>query len=252
MKTLEGSKRDSAENSNPTTQLVYRAGIIGCGRIGTGSGFDRNDDTHLNAYLDCGRTQLVGLCDVSPRYPFSNFLIRLTVSGDAVLVCEDYTETAAWGLDMVSVCTPVETHCNIVCDVAPYVKAIYCEKPMATTLEECDRMIDVCAEHDTILQINHQRRFVKPLFRFSRDLIDTGTHCFDWLAQHDIDADIEYVDTQEHIFELVVTRERMILAGVEWLVGILDGDHYEKSDGWDGYMALKHALEFKDGLRNNS
>jgi predicted dehydrogenase len=40
-------------------------------------------------------------------------------------------------------------------------KAILCEKPMATSLADCDRMIDACAKSGTRLAINHQMRFME-------------------------------------------------------------------------------------------
>jgi len=211
----------------------YRAGIIGCGFIGA-----KAPDSHAQAYIDCDRTALVALCEKKDIF---NSEYRHYMD----MVKREH-------LDIVSVCTPVETHCKIVCDIAPYVKAIYCEKPMAVDLTECDKMIHACAKNDTILQINHQRRFVKPLFRFSRDMIDTGTHVFDWLNQHHIDVDIEYVHKQEHIFELVITRERMILAGVNYLVDCLDTGLDTISSGFEGKAALRLALEFKENYERDN
>jgi len=190
-------------------------------------------DSHEKAYIDCEHTEVVATCDLQSSWIYPHYY--------------DHIEMMEQDLDIVSVCTPVETHCQIVKDIAPYCSAIYLEKPMASTLEECREMIAVCEDEETILQVNHQRRFVKPLFRFARDMIGTGTHVMDWLRQYHIDADIEYVDTQDHIFELVITRDRMILAGVEWLVRMLDcPDTPKKSDGVDGWVALSDALRFKE------
>ena len=38
---------------------------------------------------------------------------------------------------------------------------ILCEKPMATSLSECDRMIAICQRHGVRLAINHQMRFME-------------------------------------------------------------------------------------------
>jgi len=40
-------------------------------------------------------------------------------------------------------------------------KYILCEKPMATSLADCDRMIEACARAGTKLAINHQMRFME-------------------------------------------------------------------------------------------
>jgi len=211
-------------------------GVIGCGFIGRDA-----PDSHVKAYFDCARTELVATCD--------KILAMWTEAPTHYLDYPDMLK--AENLDIVSVCTPVETHCQIVCDIAPYVKAIYCEKPMATSLKECDKMIEVCDENNVILQINHQRRFVVPKFRFSRDLIGTGTHVFD-LMRHLFRepqlVQVEFIDTQEHIFELDCTHngERMILRGVEHLAECLDMGWHTISDGFEGKMALAQALEFKE------
>ena len=38
-------------------------------------------------------------------------------------------------------------------------KHVICEKPMALSLAECDRMIQVCEDRGVLLQINHNRRW---------------------------------------------------------------------------------------------
>ncbi|SIR74853.1 Predicted dehydrogenase [Haladaptatus litoreus] len=63
--------------------------------------------------------------------------------------------------DIVSVCTPVPTHADIVvnCAESETLRAIHCEKPMADTFGDCRRMVDVCEDHGIQLTFNHQRRF---------------------------------------------------------------------------------------------
>ena len=41
------------------------------------------------------------------------------------------------------------------------VKAIYCEKPLATTVEDTDRMLQACADNDVTLSVDHTRRFTR-------------------------------------------------------------------------------------------
>lgn len=229
---------------------MYRAGIIGCGFIGW-----KAPDSHAQAYMDCADTVLYGACDNKNPVPLPKGKGAYT----------DYLAMVKTGrLDIVSVCTPPETHCQIVCGIAPYVKAIYCEKPIALTLEDADRMIETCHKHNVILQINHQRAFRCPEMRFSRDIIGTGSHAFELLTRlfgpcvHPLGSkrgyfghkwiNIEYVDSDEYIFELDCTHntERMILAGVETLVDCLDGKGSTPCSGDHGYEALRLALQFKE------
>ena len=62
--------------------------------------------------------------------------------------------------DLISVATPATVHSDIVVLAAQAgVKGIFCEKALACSLSECDKMIGVCKENNTILIVNHQRRF---------------------------------------------------------------------------------------------
>ncbi len=242
--------------------MKYRTAIIGCGWIGCGISNNTTDiksDTHMKAYLDCPNTELVALCDNKRFVPFTE--IRQYDDYMKMVDCETP--------DIVSVCTPPETHCEIVCNIAPFVKAIYCEKPMATNLKECDEMIRVCHTHGAILQINHERRFMTPIFTFSRGIIDSGTHVFDLIrhlfgevatvtkdyviTEHGLRININYVDTsgfpwkESHIggFECMHSDKPMILKGVEHLVDCLNNHHESVSSGEDGREALRLTLEYK-------
>jgi predicted dehydrogenase len=218
----------------------YRVGIIGCGFIGI-----KASDNHALAYLDYEDTELVALCDNNPKKlcfadetmgftPYTNYMEM--VKGEK--------------LDIVSVCTPPETHCKIVCDIAPYVKAIYCEKPIATTLEDADKMIAVCAKKKVILQINHQRLFMRPVFRYSRGLLNTGTHMFSLIAhlfRSNCSFEIQRVDTDEPVFELDCTHndKPMIKYGVSHLVNCLKTKRMiPVASAQKARDALKMALQF--------
>jgi predicted dehydrogenase len=63
--------------------------------------------------------------------------------------------------ELCIVATHPELHCTMVeeCAAAPATRAIICEKPMALSLAECDRMITACERAGVLLQINHNRRW---------------------------------------------------------------------------------------------
>lgn len=237
---------------------IYRTGIIGLGKIGV-----EFEDNHMTAYRDCPNTKLVALCDINES---SLFRWREVILGRAHFYTDFASMAGTEQLDIISVCTPPETHCRIVCGIAPYVKAIYCEKPIAFTLEDADKMIETCHKHNVILQINHQRRFTMPKFRFSRGIINTGTHAFDLLRQifgecvfvggkywtfGKTKVEIEYVPTDEPLFELDCThsKERMILKGVEHLVGCLDNGSESISSGEEAKLTLSLALKMDNFWR---
>jgi predicted dehydrogenase len=68
--------------------------------------------------------------------------------------------------ECVVVATTAPSHADLVCLAAESgAKVILCEKPMAVSLEQCDRMIEVCRKHGTRLAINHQMRFMEQYTR---------------------------------------------------------------------------------------
>jgi UDP-N-acetylglucosamine 3-dehydrogenase len=76
--------------------------------------------------------------------------------------------------DIVSICTWPHLHEPMVVDCAEAgVRAIHCEKPMATTWGACKHMAEVCEQTGVQLTFNHQRRFGTP-FRAAKKLLDDG------------------------------------------------------------------------------
>jgi predicted dehydrogenase len=64
--------------------------------------------------------------------------------------------------ELLVVATTAPSHADLVCLGAKNgAKAILCEKPMAVSLAECDRMIEACAASGTRLAVNHQMRFME-------------------------------------------------------------------------------------------
>jgi predicted dehydrogenase len=63
---------------------------------------------------------------------------------------------------IVIVATTAPSHCDLVTLAAQNgAEYILCEKPLAVSLEECDRMISVCKSHGVKLAVNHQMRFME-------------------------------------------------------------------------------------------
>jgi predicted dehydrogenase len=76
--------------------------------------------------------------------------------------------------DIVSICTWPHLHEQMVVDCArARVRAIHCEKPMATTWAGCKRMAKAAKDNGARLTFNHMRRFGKP-FRKAKELLDAG------------------------------------------------------------------------------
>lgn len=81
---------------------------------------------------------------------------------------------ASHSFDAVAVCTPPGSHAEVALAAARAGKHVVIEKPIAATLEDADRLIEVCASHDAQIAVVHQRRF-DPVFERVRALVDAGS-----------------------------------------------------------------------------
>lgn len=72
--------------------------------------------------------------------------------------------------DAVIITTPTFTHRDLAVEAAQHGKHVYCEKPMALTVRECEEMISAANTHGVFLQIGFMRRF-DPEFLHAADLI---------------------------------------------------------------------------------
>jgi UDP-N-acetylglucosamine 3-dehydrogenase len=71
--------------------------------------------------------------------------------------------------DAVSICTPPSAHPELTEAAACRGVHVLVEKPMASTVEGCDRMIASARRHDVVLMLGHKKRFAPPFVRL-RDL----------------------------------------------------------------------------------
>lgn len=76
-------------------------------------------------------------------------------------------------IDAVVITTPTFTHAELAVQAAQAGKHLLCEKPMALTLEECDRMLEAAHQAGVILQMAFMRRF-DPTFLAAKEQIDAG------------------------------------------------------------------------------
>src|SRR5215475_2136544 len=75
--------------------------------------------------------------------------------------------------EAVVITTPTFTHRELVMIAALRRKHIFCEKPMALTIEECDEMISAAEQNGVFLQLGFMRRF-DPDFQAAAARIEAG------------------------------------------------------------------------------
>lgn len=136
-----------------------KAAIIGVGRMGR---------RHIQVVRRLG-LDLVGVCDSSPEalalaVKEENVDPQIVFKDAEVLLKNTQPECAI-------IATTAPSHCEYVCLCAQNgVKQILVEKPMATSLSDCDRMIETCKQNDTRLAVNHQMRFMEQYFK-SKEIV---------------------------------------------------------------------------------
>lgn len=126
--------------------------VIGAGPMGV---------RHLQAALSIGGT-VAGVADLD-RTRLANAAEQLALSPE-VLFDDVRAMLAAAAPDCVVIATTAPAHCELTVLAAEAgVRTILCEKPMATSVAECDRMLEACARNGARLAVNHQLR-VLPVY----------------------------------------------------------------------------------------
>jgi predicted dehydrogenase len=139
---------------------IYKFALVGCGRIA---------GKHVDAINSIDEAALVAVCDsdIKRAENLGNKLrIPFFGSYDEMLQNVD--------VDIVNILTPSGLHPDHTMDIVKkYNKHIVCEKPMALTLPDADRMIETCDEFGCRLFIVKQNRYNLPVIK-TREAIDRG------------------------------------------------------------------------------
>lgn len=142
---------------------MIRVAVIGAGNI---------SPAHINGYLAFPeRCKIVALCDIYPEKAESKKIeFGLT---DAKIYSSHKSMLEQDDIDLVSVCTPPYVHAEIAIDFLNAGKHVLVEKPMAASLDECDRMIEAEKKSGRILAVVAQNRFMDPVMNVKR-ILDSG------------------------------------------------------------------------------
>lgn len=137
-----------------------KVGVIGCGSIAT--------IRHLPEYAANPYTELAAVCDVNQERA------QQTADLYQTKAYTDYQELFAnEDLDIISVCTPNYLHAQISIAGLEAGCNVLCEKPMATSAEDAQMMIEAAKRNGKKLMIAHNQRFVKS-HQKAKELIAKG------------------------------------------------------------------------------
>lgn len=144
----------------------YRVGVIGCRGIGV---------QHASGLVGLDNAELAAGCDLAPAM-LQNFQAEWQSTWPKLALYTSHKEMLTKEqLDIVTIATSDHRHADLVVDAANAgVKGIFCEKPMATNLADADRMLEAVERNNTILSIDHTRRWY-PLWRhIKEEIVDKG------------------------------------------------------------------------------
>lgn len=141
---------------------MLNVAIIGAGAISS---------SHIEGYLAFGdRCRIVAVADIV-REKAERQVARFGLDA-AVLPSADEVVRSP-GVDLASVCTPPGTHADIAVSLLKAGIHTLGEKPMATSLQECDAILAAARASGALLSIVAQNRFTTPMMRLKR-VLDSG------------------------------------------------------------------------------
>jgi predicted dehydrogenase len=136
---------------------VVRYGILGSGFMGR---------THAHAIQDLDNAQVTAVASGS-RAPklAADFGVRFCESAEELVARDD--------VDAVIIATPHYLHAEQALLAAAHNKHLFIEKPMTTTVEDAERIIEACDQRGLALSVGYQQRY-RSVPRSAHDLIKTG------------------------------------------------------------------------------
>lgn len=138
---------------------MLKVGIIGCGKIA--------EVRHAPEYAENPGVELAAYVDVNPERAGA---LAVRFGGR---VYPGLDELLASDVDAVSVCVANVQHAEVTLRALAAGKHVLCEKPMATTAEDCRRMVAAAGAGGRQLMIGLNQRYAKAHVR-AKEILDSG------------------------------------------------------------------------------
>jgi predicted dehydrogenase len=138
--------------------------------------------THLAAYAKIPSVKVVGISTQSNR-SLADHLTNAGGNLNRPATQFDFTgvrQVAHWRelvldseCDVIDICLPTDLHADVAITALAAGKHVLCEKPMALTTTDCERMMKAAQENDRVLMIAHVLRFW-PEYDVLRDFVQSN------------------------------------------------------------------------------
>ncbi len=121
-----------------------RVGLVGAGYV---------SQYHIRALRSLPFAEIVGIADLD--------LARAQAAAKphGISAVKTLQELARFSPDVIHVLTPPSSHCAVALDALEMGCHVLVEKPMASSVEECDRMIAAAERAGRVLSVNHSAKF---------------------------------------------------------------------------------------------
>jgi len=172
-----------------------KAAVIGVGHLG---------QHHARIFHEMDGVDLAAVVDTSPDN------LKRSTDKTGARGFKDYTELIG-KVDAVSIAVPTTCHHKVAMDFLEAGTHVLVEKPITTTIEEGEQLVETAARKDVVLQVGHIERFnpafmamqkynVKPRFIEIHRLSPFKFRCADVgvvhdLMIHDLDVVLSLVDS---------------------------------------------------------
>ena len=140
--------------------MKLKVAIIGCGDMG---------EFHYNAWKKRDDVEIVSICD-----PIEERLQKSAETTQAKPYKTYQDAICHEGVNCVSVCIPTHLHSEVTCFAAEQGRNVFCEKPIALTIEQADRMLETTKRNNVLLSVDFQCRGSSRIIKY-KELFENGT-----------------------------------------------------------------------------
>ena len=167
-----------------------KVGVVGVGHLGQyhAEKYSKLPDVELVGVVDINRERAL---EIANRFGTKSFFDYSSLLDD---------------VDAVSIAVPTQSHYKIARDFLQNGIDVLLEKPIATTVEEADTLIEVAKKKDLILQVGHIERY-NPAIVAVEDILNNPlfveSHRLSFFTQRSTDVDV-VLDLMIHDIDIIL------------------------------------------------
>ena len=153
--------------------MNYNSAVIGLGNIGFRFQLDRKRRgtwSHMDAYKKSNSVSIVAAVETDP----GNMRLFKEKNRGIPVYRRVRDLFKNHDIDVVSICVPTDRHFSVFSEIMQYdIKAVFCEKPLAYSPEESEKMVRAGREKGIVFAVNYSRRW-ESSYNLVREMIKKG------------------------------------------------------------------------------